>query len=132
MNSPVSISIPTQSSVSTPELVKRVLGDARELMALEIRLAVQDAQSEVMQLKQAAIVAGISAALILLGVGTLLLAVVLALGGTPIDALIVSAVLLLGAGIGAFYAYSAVPKTPLAKTRERLKNDVTHLKEHVA
>lgn len=128
MNSPVSI--PT--AVSTPELVKQVLGDARELMSLEVRLAVQEAQSEVLQLKQAAIVAGISAALTLLGVGTLLLAIVLALGGTPLDALIVSAVLLLGAGIGAFYAYSVVPKTPLAKTRQRLKNDVTHLKEHVA
>lgn len=130
MNSP--ISMPTQSALSTPELVKQVLGDARELMSLEVRLAVQEAQSEVLQLKQAAIVAGISAALTLLGVGTLLLAVVLALGGTPLDALIVSAVLLLGAGIGAFYAYSVVPKTPLAKTRQRLKNDVNHLKEHVA
>jgi uncharacterized membrane protein YqjE len=131
MNSPVVID-PMQKSSSTPELVKQVLNDARELITLEARLAVQEARTEVLQIKQAAIVASIALALVLLSVGTLLLAVVLALGGTAIDALIVAAVLLVGAGVSAAYAYAVVPKKPLQKTRERLQADANQLKEHVA
>lgn len=131
MNSPVVID-PTDKTSSTPELVKLVLADARELIALEVRMAVQEARTELLQIKQAAIVAGVAVALSLLGVGTLLVAIVLALGGTPLEALIVTAVLWVGAGISAVYAYSVVPKRPLEKTRERLKDDANHLKEHVA
>lgn len=131
MNSPVVVD-PKQHSPSTPELVKQVLADARELIALEARLAVQEARTEMLQIKQAAIVMAVAVVLGLLSIGTLLLAVVLALGGTPLDALIVAAALLVCAGIGAAYAYAVVPKRPLQKTRERLRLDANELKEHIA
>ena len=62
----------------------------------------------------------------------LAMALVLALGGTPLAALGVAGGLLVVGGIAAFAGYSVLPKKPLEMTRHRLKSDVTQLKEHIA
>ncbi|HMA97259.1 MAG TPA: phage holin family protein [Polyangiaceae bacterium] len=131
MNSPVNID-PLDRNSTTPELVKEVLADARELLTLEVRMAVDEAREEVLRVKRAAIAGAVAVVLVLLGAVALLVALILALGGAPWHALAVGGVLLLLACGGAAYAYSIVPKNPLAKTRERLRQSANQLKEHVA
>ena len=131
MNSPVS-NYPLHQTSTTPELVKEVLSDARELITLEIRLAVNEAREEALRVKRAAIAAVVAAALVLLGAGALVVALILLLGGAPLHAFAVGSALLLLACGGAVYAYSVMPKNPLAKTRERFRENANQLKEHVA
>lgn len=131
MNSPVTIDPPNETA-TTPELVKQVLADARELMTLEMRLAVNEAREEILRVKHAAVAGMVSVVLVLLSAGAFLVALILALGGAPVHAIVVGAVLLMLACGGAAYAYFVVPKSPLAKTRERLRDSTNQLKEHVA
>lgn len=131
MNLPVDTA-PSHEHTTTPDLVKQVLSDARELISLEVKLAVDDAKGELLKTKRAAIAGGVAIALAVLFLEALLLALVLALGGTPVDAVIVAGVLLVATALCAWYAYSSVPKRPLERTRARLKDDVERVKEHVA
>jgi uncharacterized membrane protein YqjE len=113
------------------EVAKQVLTDAKELIALEVELAKGEVKEELLQAKHAAIAAGAAVCALLLCLAMALLALVLALGGAAQHALIIAGVLLLlAAGSGA-YAYSAFPKRPLGKTRNRLQGDAEQLKEHV-
>jgi uncharacterized membrane protein YqjE len=115
----------------TAELVKEALAEARELVQLEVKLAKEEMRVEIKQAKKAGIAVGVSGVVALLGLSTLVVALVLALGGTALAALIVAIVLLAMAGGGAAFAYSRVPKDPLDSTRRRLEADVNQLKEHV-
>lgn len=113
------------------ELMRQVLGETRELVRLETRLARDELQADVLQLRTAAILGGAALLLALLTLSTLVIAVVLALGGSAAIAFIVAGVLLLGASVLAGVAYQRLPKPALARTRERLNSDVTQLKEHI-
>lgn len=113
------------------DVAKQVLADARELIALEVELAKDEVKDELAKAKQAAIGAAAAVVALLLCLATALVALILALGGAPLHALIVAVVLLLAAGAAGAYAYSALPKRPLGKTRDRLADDAERLKEHV-
>jgi hypothetical protein len=64
--------------------------------------------------------------------GLLVMALVLALGGTARVALTLAAgAALVGAAAGAS-GYALLPKKPLEPTRRRLMGDVDRLKEHIA
>jgi len=113
------------------ELVAQALSDARELVRLEIRMAKAELKEEISRTKRAAILGAIGGVFVILALATLLIAVVLALGGTAVTALVVAAVLA-GLGLASIaVAYASVPKTVLGQTREHLKGDVEQLKEHV-
>ncbi|HTV24085.1 MAG TPA: phage holin family protein, partial [Polyangiaceae bacterium] len=115
----------------TTELMRQVLDETRELVRLETRLARDELQGDLVQLKSAAIFGGAALLLGVLTLSTLLVAVILALGASAGVAFIVAAALLLGACVLAGLAYQRLPKPPLARTRERLTSDVTQLKEHI-
>lgn len=115
----------------TTELMRQVLDETKELVRIEARLAREELSADLLQLKSAAILGGVAAVLALLTLATLVLSLVLALGGVALTALIAAAVLLIGASVTAWLAYRKVPKPPLARTRDRLKSDVTQLKEHI-
>jgi uncharacterized membrane protein YqjE len=117
--------------MSTGELVRQTLEETKELVRIELKLARDELGEDLVQLKSVAILAGVALVLAILTLSTLVVALVLALGGTAIAALLVAAVLLVGAGVTAAVAYKYVPKEPLQRTRARLKNDINHLKEHV-
>ncbi len=130
MESPNVVPAATLEETPTSELVAQTLREARELIELEMKLAKQEVRQELQQAKRAAIVGALALACGMWAVAVLLVALILALGGTALHALIVGAVLLAACGGAAAYAYSAVPKAPLEDTRTRLKNDVNRLKEH--
>lgn len=117
---------------STRDLVREALDEAKELVRIEVALAKNEVKSELVHLKRAAIGFGISAVCALLLLSTLILALVIALGGTVVAALGVAAVLLVIGGIGAYAGYVMLPKKPLERTRNRLETNVNQLKEHFA
>jgi uncharacterized membrane protein YqjE len=123
---------PALEQVSTVELAKQALAEAKELIDLEIQLAKVEARAELKRVRNAAIAAGVAFTLLLLGLGALVTALILALGVGAIYALAVAGALLLAGGIASAYAYSTVPKDPLDQTRERLKDDIKRLREHTA
>lgn len=111
--------------------MRQVLEETKELVRLETNLAREELQGDLVQLESAAVLGGSALVCAVLTLATLLVAVILALGGSAIVALIVAAVMLLAASALGALAYRRVPKPPLARTRARLKSDVSQLKEHI-
>jgi uncharacterized membrane protein YqjE len=117
-------------TLPTTELMRQVLDETKELVRIESQLARDEVRADLAQLKSAAIFGGVALVLAWLTLSTLIVALVLALGGALV-ALACAGVLLFGASATAALAYQKLPKPPLARTRERLKSDVTQLKEHI-
>lgn len=117
---------------STADLVREALDEAKELVRIEIEIAKNEVEKEIAQAKKAAVGFGVALAAGVLVLCLLAVALVLALGGTPLAAIGVAGVLLVAGGAAAFTGYSLLPKKPLEQTRYRLKSDVAQLKEHVA
>jgi uncharacterized membrane protein YqjE len=115
----------------TPDLVKEVLGEARSLIELEVRIAKEELREELNEAKRAAIAGSLAIAIGMLVLGALIVAVILALGGTVGAALVVAAALAALAAISVAVAYGMAPKSVLGKTRQHIKQDANTLKEHV-
>lgn len=125
-------SVAVLEEASTAELVKEAMDEARELVRLEVALAKEEVKGELKQVQRAAIGFGIAAACSLVVLCLLSVALVLALGGTAIVALLVALAFLAVGGTAGFIAYEMLPKRPLETTRSRFENDVNLLKEHIA
>jgi uncharacterized membrane protein YqjE len=124
--------LPPLPEPTTVDLAKQALGDARELVQLEVRLARAELLEELASVKRAAVAGLLGFAFVLLAFSALVMALVLALGGTAGAALAVAAgFLVLGAALGAF-AYAALPRSILDRSRRHLKRDISELKEHAA
>lgn len=117
--------------LSTPELVRQTMEETKELVRIEVSLARCELRDDLMQLKMVAIVGSVALVVALLMLSTLVLTIVLALGGTALAALIATGVLALASGVMAAFAYKQFPKVPLERTRARLRSDINQLKEHV-
>ncbi len=117
---------------STTDLVREAMDEAKELVRLEVELAKEEVREEVKQLQHAAIGFGVALASSILVLCLLGVALVLALGGTPLAALGVAGGFLVVAGVAGGIGYGALPKSPLEKTRQRLQTDMNQLKEHIA
>lgn len=131
MNQPPPERLPLEEA-STTDLVREALDEAKELVRLEVAIAKDEVKKEVQQAKTAAIGFGVALAAALVMLSLLAVAVVLALGGTAVAALIVAAVFLVVAGVAGYLAYATLPKKPLDRTIKNVKRDVTQLKEHIA
>jgi hypothetical protein len=122
-------------NLSTRELVAEIMGKASLLVKKEVELAKNEVQADLRsELAMAkAIAAGVVAGL--LGVNTLLVAVVLGLATRMpgwLAALVVGGVILIIAAVVAWVGWSWRVRTPLAVTRKTLKEDVQWAKERVA
>lgn len=117
---------------STGDLIREALDEAKELVKIEIALAKTEVEQEIQQAKRAAIGFGIAAGAAMVALSVLAVALVLALGGTALMALLVGGMLAVVAGVSGFLAYTMLPLKPLERTRRRLKTDLNQLKEHVA
>jgi uncharacterized membrane protein YqjE len=118
-------------AMPTGELMRQVLDETKELVRIETRLARDELEGDLRQLESAAMFGGAALLLGILSLSTLAMAIVLALGGAASIAFLLAALLLLGGSVLALLAYRRAPKPPLARTRARLKSDVTQLKEHI-
>lgn len=123
---------PARAAMPASELLAQALSEARELVSLEVRLAKAELKEEIARTKRAAIAGAVGTVFVTLALAALLVAVILALGGTAGTALIVAAVLAVLGAASMAIAYASAPKAVLGQTREQLKDDVEQLKEHVA
>jgi uncharacterized membrane protein YqjE len=118
--------------VPTRELVKEALDGAKELVQLEVALALDEVREDVQRLKKVAIFSGVALVFANLFLATLIFSIVLALGGTPEVAFATTGLLALIAVVLSGVAYKLFPGMPLRRTIERVKNDMNQLREHVA
>lgn len=118
--------------VSTLELVKETVEEARQLIKTEIALARNEAEEQLAAAKRIAIVMGAAVAASILGLAMLLVSLVLAIAPRPLTALITGVLLLMIASVAGLIGYGWLPKKPLEQTQERLQEDAHILKERLA
>jgi hypothetical protein len=104
--------------------------DARELIRLEINLARNEVTRELVAVKSSGILVAISLALGLTGLASLVTALGIELGAR--GALAVGLLLLLAAAISGSIGYRRFPKSMMAATGLRLKDDEAMLKDHLS
>ena len=117
--------------VSSTELVKEALDDARQLIRLEVELAKEEVRREVAATKSAGIAIGVGAVALIAGVSLLLVALALAIFPGPIPSLVIGVVLVIGAAAAGFAGVKLLPKKPLGETRRRIETDIETVKERV-
>lgn len=116
--------------LSTADLFRHVLEEARLLARAEILVVKEELEREVARAKVAGILAGAALVLTLTGIAVLLVAVAAALPLTLwLASLIVGAALLLIAGVLAFVAYRKAPIKPMERSQLRLKQDLALTRE---
>jgi uncharacterized membrane protein YqjE len=123
--------IDPHAAATTPQLLREAIDESKALVKLEIALAKDEVREEMAQAKTAAIAAGASVGLAILGVGMLLVALALAIFPGPWPAFVIGLVLLAAAAGSALAGYTRVPKKPMDRTKQRLEADVKILKERV-
>lgn len=118
--------------LSTADLVKEALAEAKELMQVEVALARDEINQEISRAKTSGIAIGAAAATALLGLSLVLVAIALAIAPAPLPALLIGLGLLAVAIAVGLVGYGRAPKKPLERTRGRLEADVRRLRERVA
>lgn len=117
-------------TLSTAELVRHALAEAKLLVKAEVLHAKKELREELKAARTSGILLGAGAVLALVGVTLLFVALV---GALPLSlwlsALIVGVVVLLVAGGLAFTGIKRLPKKPLPHTQERLKADFNLTRE---
>lgn len=121
----------TMDEMSTLDLLQETIRDAKELVRIEVELAKVEAKQQISDTKGAAIAFGAAATLGLLALAMLLTAILLAIGPTPVVALIMAAVLLVGAVVVALIGRAKIPRTAMVRTRARVERDVEELRNHL-
>ncbi|OJH41361.1 phage holin family protein [Cystobacter ferrugineus] len=117
-------------SLSTAELIRHAIDEARLLARAEILHAKKELKEEVKAARTAGILLGAGAVLGLVGLAAVLVAVGLVLPLAQwLGVLLVGVFLLLVAGGLAFAGKKRVPDKPLPHTQERLKTDVVRTRE---
>jgi uncharacterized membrane protein SirB2 len=118
--------------LSTTELVRRALDEARLLARAEVLHAKQELREEIRAAKASGILLGAGGVLALSGITILFTAIAMALPIAEwLAAIIVGVVLLLVAGALGLAGVKRLPKKPLARTQERIKQDVTLTREQL-
>ncbi len=136
MNSKIVMQPPPErlamQEASTRDLLKEALDEAKALVTLEIEFAKKEMTVELEQAKKALIGFIITAVFGGISLCLFSVALVLALGGTALIAVMVASgflgISIIGAGVG----YFMLPMKPFAQTRQRLATDFEQLKEHLA
>jgi hypothetical protein len=117
-------------SLSTAELIRHAIEEARLLARAEVLHAKKELQGELKAARTAGILLGAGAVLGLVALTALFVAVGLVLPVAEwLGVLLVGVALLLLAGGMAFAGVKRLPKKPLPHTQERLKEDITRTRE---
>jgi hypothetical protein len=121
---------PSRDDESSAQLIREALEEVRMLARAEVDLAKEDVRADLRRVEGAAIGFGIAAGCAMLFLSMLVVAIVLALGGTAVVALLVAAALLVLAVAAGLTGYFVLPRKPLDQTRRRLGADMREIREH--
>src|SRR5207244_3914132 len=111
-------------SMTTGELVRHALDEAKLLARAEVLHAKEELRDELARAKLTGALGGAAVALLLSAVSVLFVLVGIALPfKEPVGLLIVFGALLVVAAGCAFMGWRALPKKPLRHTQQRLKDD---------
>jgi len=120
-------------SMSTAALVKQALSELRLLVKAEVLYARLEFEEEWREAKHAVILLGCCVALLSGGLSVALLGVALAFPlARWLAAFIVAAVLLTIAAVCGALGYRRLPRRPLQRTQQRLKDDLAITKDQFA
>ena len=121
------------SSMSTADLIRHALEEAKILAKAEVLHAKAEIKEELKVAKTCGIFFGVAAAFALSALALFFAAIALALPlSAPLALLLVGlVVVVLAAGLG-FLGYKKLPKQALPKTQRRLKRDITLTREQLA
>jgi hypothetical protein len=117
--------------ISSAELVRGAMSEARDLVRLEISLAIDELRRELVSARNAAIAFGVAAALAIVGVSLLFVAFGLAIFPGPIPSLVLGLFLVSAAAIVSIGGIKLLPKRPLAETRRRLETGIETVKDQL-
>jgi hypothetical protein len=117
--------------VSSGELIREAMLEAKELVKLEVVLAKEEVKREILATKSAAIALGVGAALLLVGLSLLLFPLALAVFPGPIPSLVLGLILAGGAALAGIAGMKLLPKKPFAETLRRLETDIETVRERV-
>lgn len=119
--------------MSTGDLVRHALDEAKLLARAEVLHAKQELRGELKAAKTSGILLGAALVAGLCGLSVLFVALALLIPIREWLAVLAVAVVLLGAaGACAFVALGKLPKKPMEKTQERLKRDLAITREQLA
>ena len=117
-------------SLSTAELIRHAIEEARLLARAEVLHAKKELREEVKAARTSGILLGAGGVLALVSLAALFVAVGLALPVAQwLGVLLVGVFLLLVSGGLAFAGFKRLPKKPLTHTQERLKTDIARTRE---
>ncbi len=117
-------------SLSTAELVRHAIQEAKLLARAEVLHAKKELQEEIKAARTAGILLGMGAVLALVGLCALVIAAGLALPLAEwLGVLLVGVGVLVAAGVMGLMGARRLPKKPLVHTQERLKTDLTRTRE---
>jgi len=120
-------------AMSTPALMKQAISELRLLVKAEVLHARLEFEEELREAKSAGILLGCCLALLLCGLSVAFVGVALALPLAEwLAAFIVAAVLLVIAAVCGALGYRRLPRKPLQKTQQRLKEDLAITREQFA
>jgi putative superfamily III holin-X len=111
-------------NMSTVELVRHAMTEMKLLVRAEMLHARTELKQDLREARAAGILLGIAIVLAPAGLAIALMTLVFALPVAQwVSALVLGMVLLVLAGLLAFFAAKKLPRAPLARTRDRLKLD---------
>jgi uncharacterized membrane protein YqjE len=122
---------PILASEPTSTLLRQTIDETKELVRLELALAREELSEDLQRLKIAAILGSVAIVLAVMTLSTLVVALVLWVGGTALGALAVSVALAAVCAVIAVVSYKNVPRVPLERTRARLTSEVRQFEEHI-
>lgn len=119
----------TETTKSTADLVKEAFEDARELIRAEVKLATDEAKTNMQQTKAAMVIFGAAGVIGIVGLTLLAVAIPLAFDHPAIASLVTGGIFVVVAGAVALSGYFLFPKKPLELTRKTAKHELHELEE---
>lgn len=120
-------------SKSTAELVRHALEEAKLLARAEVNHAKQELKEEIRAVAVSAILIGIGAGLGLCALSALIVALGLLIPlAEPAAVALIGVAVLVVAGVLALIGVKRLPRKPLPRTKERLKQDLAVTRERLA
>ena len=123
----------SQSSSSEEERANELLAEearieVRTLIQYELDLARQQTEDALRKSHYAALLGAAAVALAVLALGSITIALILALGASAVPALVVAALMLVTGAVGAGYTYFVLPHSPLEYARALLKTRLSEVR----